>query len=110
MGRRTPYECGSCGAKAVINPQIGMRVVAAYVAALAILVFGLEHAGAGAVEAYAVCLIAALAIPAVFAWLCRFERPAAGQGVAEPPQAIAVHQGDPSIVMEIPNSNDQRES
>jgi hypothetical protein len=50
-----------------------MRVVAAYVAAVALLVFALEQGGAGAVEVYAACLLAALVIPLVFAWLSRFE-------------------------------------
>jgi hypothetical protein len=71
--RKNPYDCPSCAGKAVIVPRSAMIAAATYVAVLAIIVVVLEQAGAGAVEIYAVCLLAALLIPLAFAWFCRFE-------------------------------------
>jgi DNA-directed RNA polymerase subunit RPC12/RpoP len=71
--RRRPYECPHCEGKAAIAPRSGMRAVVLYVAALAIPLYALDYFGATGVVSLAACLGAALAIPVVFARICRFE-------------------------------------
>jgi hypothetical protein len=50
-----------------------MRAVVHYVAALAIPLYVLDYFGATRVASLAACLAAALAVPVVFARICRFE-------------------------------------
>lgn len=73
MSRRTPYKCPSCGGSAVIAPRSGMNAVVLYVAALAIPLFALDYLGVPRVALLAACVAAVVAIPIVFARICRFE-------------------------------------
>jgi DNA-directed RNA polymerase subunit RPC12/RpoP len=73
MSRRTPYRCPSCGGNAVIAPRSGMGAVVVYVAVLAIPLFALDYLGVPRVALFAACVAAVVAIPIVFARICRFE-------------------------------------
>jgi hypothetical protein len=50
-----------------------MRTVLAYVAVLALALFALDHFGVPRIVLFAGCAAGALAIPFVFARLCRFD-------------------------------------
>lgn len=73
ISRRTPYKCPSCGGEAVIARRSGMSAVVAYVAVLAIPLVALDYLGVPRVALFAACAAGALAIPIVFARICRFE-------------------------------------
>lgn len=50
-----------------------MRAIAVCVGALALPLFGLDYLGVPPVALFAACVVAVVAIPVVFAWICRFE-------------------------------------
>jgi hypothetical protein len=73
MTRRTPYTCASCGGPARIDPRSGMMVVVLYVVALAIPLIALTLLGVSRTVLFVAAVAGALAIPSVFARMCRYE-------------------------------------
>jgi|SRR5687767_2335460 len=73
MTRRRPYTCPSCAGTARLDPGSGAAVLVGYIVAIAVPLFLLEYVGASRTVLFVACIIAALAIPFVFARFSRFE-------------------------------------
>jgi hypothetical protein len=78
--RRTPYTCPSCAGTARLNPRSGIVAVVGWVSALAIPIVALNVLGASRTLTFVVALAGALAIPFVFARICRFDATDAVRG------------------------------
>ena len=83
ISRRMPYECTKCGGKSVIPARSGMKAVVLFVAALAVPLFALELLGVPRVVLFVACVAGVVAVPLVFARVCRFEPMAEGHGAAK---------------------------
>lgn len=73
MTRRTPYICPSCAGTSRLEPRSGVLVVVGFVCALGIPLAALNLLGASRTVIFVVAVLGALAIPFVFARICRFE-------------------------------------
>lgn len=78
--RRTPYTCPSCAGTARLDARSGIVVVVGWVCGLAIPLVALNLASASRTVILVVALAGALAIPFLFARICRFEPAAAFRG------------------------------
>jgi len=73
--RRTPYACPSCAGTSRLSARSGMMAVVGFVCALGIPLVTLDTLGASRTVIFVVAVAGTLAIPFVFARICRFEPP-----------------------------------
>lgn len=75
MGRRRAYRyrCPACHGESRLNRASGIVALVIFVAAMAITLGMLELVGAPLLTIYVVATIEVLAIPLIFARMCRFD-------------------------------------
>ena len=78
--RRTPYTCPSCAGIAQLEPRSAMVAVVMWVCGLTVPLVGLNLVSASRTLIFVVAVAGALAIPFLFARVCRFEPADAGRG------------------------------
>lgn len=83
ISRHIPYECTKCGSKSVIPAHSGMKAMILFVAALSVPLFALEFLGVPRVVLFVACVAGVVAIPLVFARICRFDPIAEDHGEAK---------------------------